>query len=437
MHATPCSVAFRKENKMKWQFPNSLALGTFFLTSATGMRSFLQAIVFLIIVRILDIREYGVYSAVAALAIALGSLVGLGVHFIMVREVARNRQLFPQAWGWTRATLVISAPFFYAIYLLFSWLVFPVHIPWGVIILLGLSELICTPIILSVIHAYQSQERMEKAAYILFIPVIPRLISALICGVLTLIFPQGVYLLLWSTLYFLSSVIATFYIFHFALIDFGSGVSSDWKTIREKIITGLPFALSSFALRLYTDIDKTLLARFATLEETGAYSAANRLVDLALLPIISLLMTATPDFFRAGATGISQALAYSRRLLPLPALFSLLISCVIFWGADVLIWLLGSGYQRTILSLRWLAWLPCISLPRLFLQAVFSGSDLQHYSGGVLILGAGLNIILNLWLIPIWGWRGAVIVTYATECAISCALFLIVALRRPKIADVQ
>lgn len=37
----------------------------------------------------------------------------------------------------------------------------------------------------------------------------------------------------------------------------------------------------------------------------------------------------------------------------------------------------------------------------------------------VIAIGALANVILNLWLIPRWGWRGAVAATYFVEIAMT------------------
>jgi O-antigen/teichoic acid export membrane protein len=43
-----------------------------------------------------------------------------------------------------------------------------------------------------------------------------------------------------------------------------------------------------------------------------------------------------------------------------------------------------------------------------------------------------LNIALNLWLIPIWSWRGAVTATYAAEMTMALAMFAVALLLKDK-----
>jgi O-antigen/teichoic acid export membrane protein len=398
------------------------------MASAIGTRTLVQALVFLIVARVLGIAEYGAYTAVLALATALSSLGGMGVYSVMVREVSRNPGGFPAAWGQTLAAILLSTPPLFALYLALAWWLIPSTISFPVTLLIGLSELAFTPIIVAAIHAFQSQGHIGRASGVFFLPVAPRLVSALLLVLLTALFPKEYHLTAWAGLYAVATLIAAEYARRWVRRDLGAAhlptLADGWAKLAE----GFPFAVGTAALKLYTDIDKTMLARLSTLEATGAYSASHRVVDLATVPALSLMIAATPRFFREGAGGVPQALAFARRILPLPLAFTLGASIAIYLCADLLPWLLGAGYAAAVPALRWLAWLPCASLPRLFLQTLLIGSDRQRQVVGVLLVGAMINIGLNLWLIPGWGWQGAVIATYGAE-AIMAGAMLQVALK--------
>ena len=79
--------------------------------------------------------------------------------------------------------------------------------------------------------------------------------------------------------------------FHF--LDLGSH-------LRE----GVFFSLSLSAQNSLNDSDKAILARLATLEATGVYAAAWRLVGAMLLPIGSLQAATTLAFFNTALEGV-------------------------------------------------------------------------------------------------------------------------------------
>jgi O-antigen/teichoic acid export membrane protein len=95
-----------------------------------------------------------------------------------------------------------------------------------------------------------------------------------------------------------------------------------------------------------------------------------------------------------------------------------LVSCVaLFACASLLPVLLGPDFSAAVDVIRWLVWLPLLSVPRRFGQMTLSSSGWQRRSVAVLVFGAVLNLMANLWAIPLWGWRGAVTATYIAEMA--------------------
>jgi O-antigen/teichoic acid export membrane protein len=104
------------------------------------------------------------------------------------------------------------------------------------------------------------------------------------------------------------------------------------------------------------------------------------------------------------------------------------VSIGLFFLAPTLPYLLGQSYLESIEVIRLLAWLPLFILPRLFIRAVLITSDQQTVAMRVGLIGAVINIILNIMLIQIWGWTGAVISIYLSE--ITMILYLYSLLRK-------
>ncbi len=396
------------------------------MTVGMGLRILVQTAIFLIVARVLGVADYGAYSAILALAGTLGSFGGLGIQAIMVRDVSRHPECFPTSWGDTLAAIILSAPILFVAYLALAWAVLPASVSPGIVLLIGLAELIFMPIAIAAINAYQGHERIGRASRLVLAPVIPRLVGALVLLALVPWLPEDQRLLAWGALYAIATLLAAGYAWQLVTQDLGAASRPSGSRLWTKLSEGWPFALGNVAVKLYADIDKTLLARLATLEVAGAYSAGYRVVDFATVPVFSLLIAAAPRFFREGENGVRHAARYAWRILPLPLIATLFISVILYFMADFLPLLLGSSYSAAVPVLQWLAWLPVVSLPRLFLQTSLGTGDRQHQAVAILALGAGINIVLNLWLIPTWSWRGAVVATYAAEIVMLCAMILAV-----------
>jgi len=404
--------------------PGKLARDTAKMTLGMGLRSFIQVGVFIIVTRVLGVADYGAYNAVLALASALGGFCGFGTQALIVRDVSRNPSHFSIAWGLALTAITISVPILFSIYIVLAYLVLPDSVSFYVIVLLGIAELFFAPISVAAITAYQGHERIGRSARLVLVPVVPRLVGALLLFPITQALSAELRLTVWAILYAIAALLASLYGCWLVRKDLGPAVlpssSALWRGLRE----GLPFAFGGVALRLYADIDKTMLAYFTTLTTVGAYSAGYRLADMASLPVIALLIAALPRFFRAGQGELRHVLANGYRILPVPFAYAAIAGVGLYLGAEFLPYILGNHYAITISTLRWLAWLPVISLPRMFLQDLLIGGNRQQGVVVILSVGALLNIGLNSVVIPLWGWRGAVASTYSTEVIMALMMFL-------------
>jgi len=396
------------------------------MTAGMGLRIAGQAIVFLIVARLLGVKGYGAYSAVLALAMTLAGFSGLGASMIMLRDTSRNTAMFAVCWGRTLGALLITAPPLLAIYFLLAWAILPDQITWVVIVCIGAAEILFGPVALAVVQAYQGHERMARAARIVLVPVLPR-VGAAITLAFALQLPESARLPVWAAAYLICAAASTGYALWLLRRDFGADLKVCWKGLGQALCDGWPFAAGGAAQKVYVDIDKLMLSRLVSLEAAGAYSAAYRVVDMACVPLMSFFSAAAPRFFRAGHDGVDSAARYALRVLPLPMLYTLAVGFAFYSLAGLLPWLLGETFAPSVGALRWLAWLPLFTVPRRLIQTAFGASGRQRNSLLVLACGAVLNLGLNLWMIPLWGWWGAVLATYAAEFVMSGFLFASIA----------
>ena len=394
---------------------NHLAIGTATMTIGLGVRTVGQALMFLIVARILGISDYGAYSAILAIAGSLGCFAGLGTSFTLIREVARDKNSFGHAWHKALAAIIISFPFLLIVYLLIARLALPTEISWISLLSIGIAELALAPIAQAAANAYQGHDRMARSARLILAPTIPRLVGSLVLAVVTHAFALSLRLDLWSLLYAAASFVATMYTLRMVRQDLGPAIKPQNEKLVQGLWDGIAFAFGGAAIRLYADVDKTMLARMTTLAATGAYSAAYRVIDMALVPVASLLAVSLPTFFRAKETGPSHSLAIAGRFIRLPLLYALLASICMYSLAGLMPLFLGESFVAAVAPLRWLAWMPTLCVPRLFLQQLLIGNDHQAVAVTALTFGALINIVANLLWIPSLGWLGAVFATYIAE----------------------
>ncbi|MEJ2631633.1 MAG: oligosaccharide flippase family protein [Acidihalobacter sp.] len=308
---------------LAWRL-GKLAKGTFAMTAGLGLRTVAQGVVFLIVARVLGVELYGAYAAVLALAMAVGVFGGVGVPMIMLRDTARDPAVFAESWGRTLAALLVTVPILFATYLLLAWVILPNRIGWVATICIGAAEILSAPLTLAAVRAYQGHERIGRAARMVLAPILPRLAVALILP-LALLLPASARLSVWAAAYLLAAAVSTSYALWLLRHDFGLGVELSWHGLARAAREGWPFSVGGAAQKVYIDIDKIMLARLATWEVAGAYSAAYRVVDMARVPLMSFFSAASSRFFRAGQGGMSSAARYALRVLPLPLVYALVV----------------------------------------------------------------------------------------------------------------
>lgn len=404
--------------RKSWK-PGQLVQGTVYMTFGMAGRTLVQGVVFIAVARIMGAGNYGAYAAVLALAMAMGGFVGVGAPVLMMREVARAEQPFGRIWGGVLTVMLVSMPVILVLYLATTWWLLPEGVGLAVIVMVGFAEIVCAPFTLSAIQAYQGHDRIGRASTLVFVPVLPRLAAVGILIAFEYIDASVNLLEVWSFLYVCSSTLSMIYALTLVRKELGCAIFPGWHEVSHTLKCGLPFAFVNTALKLYADIDKALIARLVTLEAAGAYSAGYRVMDLAMIPMNAWLTATTARFFKAGQSGLGDALKYGWRIVPLPAVYAVVVGFALYASADMLPHVLGRSYGAAVDVLKWLAWLPLLALPRLFLQSSLVGADRQIMVVRVIAIGALANVILNLWLIPRWGWRGAVAATYFVEIAMT------------------
>jgi O-antigen/teichoic acid export membrane protein len=399
---------------MIWK-PGKLANGTLILTVGMAARALTQALVFLIVARTLGADGFGSFVAVLTVAGALSSFSGLGASILMVRDIARNPAQLAKSWRYALMAYCLGTPVAASIYIVLVSLILPGNIPWAAILLIGAGEIVCIPLAGFGVFIYQGHEQMTKVSLMQLVPTVARFSAALLFFALQYMPIIPDLLVTWSALYFCSALAAVTYVFRNITKDFSVQILPRRKGILQHIRKSIPFSFSSAAEKLYVDADKFMLARLDAVGPAGLYSAGYRFVDLAFIPLQALLGAATPRYFRHGQSGIKGAIRYSLKIGVIPICYGIAAGCLILWCAPVPSFLLGQAYTETTAIVCWLAWLPLMTVPRMLLHYPLITSGLQHAGMKALLTGAGANIALNLFLIPLWSWRGAVIASYAAE----------------------
>ena len=407
----------------RWLRPTDPLLVQDALWVALGqvLRIGIQAVYFVLIARALGARDYGAYAGVLALVAIAAPFASLGTGNLLIKHVSRDRRRFPQLWGQALAVTVFTGLLLLGAVITVGWFWLPSSIPLRLVLVLGASDLIFARFVDIGAQAYQAHDRLPRTAVLQLLLSPLRLVAAAIL-ILETTSPTA---LQWGSAYLLSSVAGAALAVTLVIRDLGRPtlnlrhIGAEWRE-------GALFAITLSAQSTTNDIDKIMLARLAALEAAGVYAAAYRVVDMAFLPVGALLVATYGRFFKHGVRGMRATAAYGRRLLSVGAAYSLGAAVGLYFLAPALPVLLGREYDPAVGAVRLLAVLPLLKAIHYFGADALTGAGYQGLRTGLLLCVAAINVLLNLWLIPLYSWRGAVAATVIADGLLAIAIWIAV-----------
>ena len=398
---------------------STLARNSTWMFLGYGVRIIVQAAYFVMIARALGPREYGAFGGATALIAIASPFAGLGSGYLLLKNVSRDKSLFPIYWGNALFALGASGLLLLTGIVLVAHWILPPTIPLLLIVLICLSDLIGARITDIAAQCFQAMEQLGYTANFSLLPYLLRMISAAI---------------LFGTWHRASAMTWGWFYLGSTIVSCAIAVAvTNWKLgppqlrlsrIPPELREGLYFGAGLSAQTIYNDIDKTMLASLSTLDATGIYAAAYRVIDVAFTPARSVLNAASASFFRSGQHGIAASYAYAKRLLPRMIGYGVLAFAGLYLLAPLFPLVIGRDFAHTVEALRWLALLPLLKSLHYFLAESLTGAGYQGVRAASQIFVAVTNIGLNFWLIPAYSWRGAAWSSIACDALLAVCMFV-------------
>jgi O-antigen/teichoic acid export membrane protein len=394
-----------------------LVRNTMWMVAGQGLRLIIQAAYFIEIARSLGVSHYGAFVGVVALVGVVYPFASLGGGNLLVKNVARDNRLFAAYWGRALTLTACFGAILFAAVCVVSHFVLPPAIPRLLVAMVAAADIFGLSLITLSAQAFQAFERLRWTATLNVMMSGGRLAGALI---LIAIQPHPS-ALLWSYLYFGSTAVVAAVSCIFVCKQLGLPKFS-WPRSAAEMREGFYFSASQTSQTVYNDIDKTMLARLSTLEATGIYGAAYRIIDVSFVPVSALLWSSYPSFFRAGSLGISASLSYAKPLMLRALIYAGVVCVALLLAAGIVPRILGPEYRSAAEALRWLSVLPVLKAMHYFLSDTLTGAGHQGLRTSLQVGVAVFNVLLNLWIIPAYSWRGAAWSSIASDGALAVSV---------------
>ena len=188
-----------------------------------------------------------------------------------------------------------------------------------------------------------------------------------------------------------------------------------------------PLILSGVMITIYMKIDQVMLGNMADKQAVGNYAAAVKFSEVWYFVPTAICTSVFPTIIRAKQQGKQQYREKLQQLYDLMAWISLPLAVVMtFFSGTLISKLLGAGYSEAGKILAWHIW----ASPFVFLGVArnqwLMTENLTKLSFATNSLGAIANLLLNFWLIPIYGGNGAAIATvisYIVASYLTCMIY--------------
>ena len=396
-------------------FRSGLAKDTLWMLLSKLFNVIVQAIYFVIVARLLGKENYGSFIVITAIASIVFPFVPLGSEHILVKNVSTDRASFGTYWGNGLVILSFNGIMFTIILSMLSPILFPNNVEMAAMVLILLADLVGLALLDLGFKALLAVNMVDKLSQLMVLGTCSKLFAALSLAV----FFEQPNVASWSYLYFASSLVMS--IVTVVLVNKMVGAPSPvWTELKSNISQGLDFSIGTSANNINANLDKSMLGKLSNVAAAGIYGSAYRFIDVGIVPLLALFGATYTRFFQHGASGIRGSLGFAKRLLPLLTLYAI-ASLVGYWFlAPFIPVILGEEYREAIEALLWLSPIPAIATLQYLAADTLTGAGNQKIRSRIQVAAAVINILLNIWLIPQFSWKGA---AWATLISDSLRLF--------------
>ncbi|MEE2729373.1 MAG: oligosaccharide flippase family protein [Pseudomonadota bacterium] len=378
------------------------------LTVVKGSNFIIPLITLPYLVRVLGLEGYGTISFALSLAQFVAVCVQYGFNISATRDIARDRHdpvLVDRHYTVVLSTSLLLALLTFSLYLLTILLVPMFREHFWVFLFSGLY------LALQAITPVWLFQGLEKMQYITYIHLTSRFIFL---GSMLLLVTESTDVVYVPALNMIATLIALIAALIACRSFLGVGlVSIAWADIRSALQQGRDIFLAQFAPNLYKNASIFILGIFTHEALVGAYSAALKLVEVAVSGAQILSAAAMPI--------LSRNMSNHRLFSLVMCGAGLGLSILLFAGADVITsLLLQTTSEELTLSLKVLAcsifFVYCHTTFGInFLMLMGKQQVVKNFTLVISILGLGLLLIL----VPLYSYLAALLVVTLNRAAMA------------------
>lgn len=367
------------------------------------------------VARYLGPEQFGLFNFAAAFVGLFATAIGLGLQSIVVRDIVRNPHCKEETLG-TAAVLQLLGGFiaYGATILTIFWLRPDDSLAMLVIAILGSVMLFRFSDI--AVYWFESQV-MSK--YIVWIQNICVITFAPIKIILIL---NNASLIAFAWISAIEGIVVaciTLLIFSMRGIKYHE-LQFSWIRAKTLLIDSWPLLISVMAIAIYMKIDQIMLGQMVGDDAVGIYSAAVRISEVWYFIPLMIVASVFPSLLETKKRDENQYQQRLQQLYDLMVWLSIAIALpMTFLSTTIITTLFGSTYSEAGSVLVVHIWASIFVFLGVASSQSFIAENRQILSLHRALVGAILNVLLNLVFIPVWGPIGASIATVLSQAVVA------------------
>lgn len=187
----------------------------------------------------------------------------------------------------------------------------------------------------------------------------------------------------------------------------------NWKLNIKK---GIPYLFSGVFAGINCNIDSIIIANIMDSEAVGAYSAAYKIINIFMVLLATIYAPMFPILVQSLKSNIDKYREIINRMRKISAIF--IFPCVtggVILGNQLIEFMYGLQYQEASEAFKiLLLFVGVFYMREVYGYTLTALGEQKKYMTSVCISSV-INILLNIFFIPIWGIEGAALTTLISE----------------------
>lgn len=404
LRALPAPLRARLEGRLLLQ---RLITNTGFLILDRVIRLGFGLVVGIWLARYLGPEQFGLYNYALAYVGLFGAIALLGLDSIVVRDLVKEPAVSSEILGTAFVLKLVASSATVLVMSVVLLLLQPTDgVLHGIVLVFGIALVLQAFDVID----FWFQAQIKSSSVVIMRNVAFVLLTVVKIGLIYWQAPLAAFV--WAyTAEIALSAIGLLIVYQLHRQPLGS-----WRfrfaRAKQLIRDAWPLLLSGVAVMIYMRIDQIMLGQWLGNETVGQYAAATRLVEVWYFIPMAIYSSALPAIVAGKALGEADYQKRLQRLFDVMAVLAIMITIPVLLLAGPLVPLLyGSEYapSGSILAV--------LSLSLIFTFFGLAQSTWEVAEGYTQfglwkrLAGALVNVLLNLWLLPIYGGLGAAVAT--------------------------